>query len=117
MLGLLNNAKSYARTKDNSLPTYIEVRFEKRNVFNHGSPYVESQSEWTSPEVHLFHGMFSSTLERMWGLLSACENKSRNFEKIKETELQKPVKKYFSSPAKLLRKTEKAYSGSVVVRW
>ena len=37
MLRLLNNAKSYARTKDNSLPTYIEVRFEKRNVFNHGS--------------------------------------------------------------------------------
>ena len=37
ILGLLNNAKSYASTKDNSLPTYIEVRFEKRNVFNHGS--------------------------------------------------------------------------------
>ena len=40
ILGLLNNAKSYASTKDNSLPTYIEVRFEKRNVFNHGFVYT-----------------------------------------------------------------------------
>lgn len=45
MLGLLNNAKSYARTKDNSLPTYIEVRFEKRNVFNHGS-CIRRVSKW-----------------------------------------------------------------------
>ena len=37
MLCLLNDAKSYASTEDNSLPTYIEVRFDKRNVFNHGS--------------------------------------------------------------------------------
>ena len=37
MLGWLNNATIYASTEDNSLPTYIEVRFEKRNVFNHGS--------------------------------------------------------------------------------
>ena len=37
MLCLLNDAKSYASTEDNSLTTYIEVRFDKRNVFNHGS--------------------------------------------------------------------------------
>ena len=37
MLCLLNDAKSYASTEDNSLPTYIEVRFDKRNVFNPGS--------------------------------------------------------------------------------
>ena len=37
ILGLLNNAKSYASKQDNSLPSYIKVRFEKRNVFNHGS--------------------------------------------------------------------------------
>ena len=37
MLGLLNNAKNYASTRDNSLPTCIEICFEKPNVFNYAS--------------------------------------------------------------------------------
>lgn len=36
MFGLLNNVKSYVCMKDNSLFIYIEVCFEKCNVFNYG---------------------------------------------------------------------------------
>ena len=37
MLGLQNNVKNYASTRDNSLPTCIEICFEKPNVFNYAS--------------------------------------------------------------------------------
>ena len=40
MLRLLNNAKSYASTNDNSLPTYFEVRFEKRTFSTMVGEYV-----------------------------------------------------------------------------
>ena len=84
MLCLLNNATSYASTEDNSLPTYIEVRFEKRNVFNHGSCIrnVYNTMQYNTVQVSCvillasgvaLHEMTHqlvyrySTLERTWG--------------------------------------------------
>ena len=123
MLCLLNDAKSYASTEDNSLPTYIEVRFDKRNVFNHGS-CIRIQYNAIQYNTSLLRNALSIRCGVTWndtpgslqvfhiGELSACEKKSRNIEKNLASETGHKV---FSSPAKLLRKTEKAYSGSVVV--